>query len=331
MRYLIPGLALVAAAAGCQQQLGSSATMLAQEDIGVVQSLAVDGSYVYWTTLPGLVKRVPTTGGTPEVIASGQPNADKLLVDDTHVAWSLGQTITTLEKSSQTLTTFAAQGTVGGLSSDSNSLYWTTDSGDVNKASKAGDDFASLATAQVGTGALSAGLASIFFGGETTAATITNTAPANPAIMGGILTVPDNGGAVFQYVSSIDRLVSLTTDSDNVYWADAADSTNGTINMAALDGSNPQTLSTGETNLVSLATDSTNVYYSSSDGRLAVVSTQGGAPLPFITGPAGLVSFALDVTNIYWVNQSDGAIMTAPKPDPLAASSVPGEGSPIPQ
>jgi hypothetical protein len=323
MRNLVTGLVLAVATAGCQQQLGSPATVLAQEDPGV-QSLAVDGSYVYWTTAAGLVKRLALAGGTPEVVASGQRSADNLVVDDTHVVWSLGDTLAVVEKSSGAVTSFAAQGQVQRLSSDATSLYWTVqdgESGAVNKASKLGQGLTPLATMQSNPLAVSAGLANVLWANTAGSATDASA----------VLAVPASGGQETLVVSSVDRCVSIATDAGHLYWADAADSVHGTIAMSALDGTNVQTLSTGETNLWSVATDSASVFYSSTDGRLAVVAVTGGAPFPFIAGPAGRVSFALDATNVYWVNENDGAIMTSPKPQAPSASSVVGEGSPIPQ
>jgi hypothetical protein len=49
----------------------------------------VDATYVYWTSYMGnAVMKIPTAGGTPITLASGQPGANYVAVDAASVYWT---------------------------------------------------------------------------------------------------------------------------------------------------------------------------------------------------------------------------------------------------
>ncbi len=324
-----PGLAALAIAAGlatlgCQQQ-GSLVGVLATGEVGVT-SIAVDDFYVYWTTQDGEIRKVPSQGGAVQSVATAQSGADNLVVDETHLVWSTGDSINALVKTTGVVNSFVANGTVQRLSTDPTSVYWTVASGDVNAASKTGAQSRALATAQVNPLAISAG-AMIYWADAG--------ATGQPSGGGAVLSVGPSGGTAQTVLPMQDNPVALMTDGAYLYWGNQGDSTNGTVSIAAVDGTNPQTLASNVAQLHTVVGDGVSVYYSSLDGSVSAVpvsgaawmttnqttvdmapgttSTQSGTPL--ILGPAGTVSLAMDATSIYWANQADldGAILTMPK------------------
>ena len=339
MKRIFPGVpclpALLAAAlglatAGCQQQ-GSLVGVLATGQVGVT-SIAVDDFYVYWATQDGEIRKVPSQGGAVQSVATGQSGADNLVVDETHLVWSTGESISALAKATGTVSTIVANGTVQRLTTDPTSVYWTVASGDVNAASKTGAESRALATSQSNPLAISAGAAMVYWANAVGASTGTN---GDPNGGGAVLSVSPSGGVAATVLATQDNPVALMTDGAYIYWGNQGDSTNGTVSIAAVDGTNPQTLASNVAQLHTVVGDGVSVYYSSLDGSVSAVpvsgaawmttnqttvdmapgtsSTQSGTPL--ILGPAGTVSLAMDATSLYWANQADldGAILTMPK------------------
>jgi hypothetical protein len=56
-------------------------------------ALAIDGTHAYWTSDSMFVRRAPLEGGTPELIAMDELNADGVAVDGCHVYWVDSQTL----------------------------------------------------------------------------------------------------------------------------------------------------------------------------------------------------------------------------------------------
>jgi hypothetical protein len=68
------------------------------QSAGSVDSFAVDGSFVYWGTGSGQVLRAPTTGGTPQPLASDLNEPVVHGVDDAYVYVQDQRTILALPK-----------------------------------------------------------------------------------------------------------------------------------------------------------------------------------------------------------------------------------------
>jgi hypothetical protein len=86
----------------------------------------------------------------------------------------------------------------------------------------------------------------------------------------------------------------------NIYWAD-----DGKVNAAGLDGSNPQTLATGD-NPIGVAVDSSHLYWASSFGNtINEAGLDGSNPQTLVSGQ-GAAGLAVDGSHIYWSIEFSG-------------------------
>ena len=124
---------------------GAPTTLASGQD--APQDLVVDGSYVYWTNIPGpclagscgsslpdtgTVMRVPVGGGTPSTIASQQPGPSGIAVDATSVYWTNnpGGTVVAAPLGGGASSTLATgQGMPSHILADATGIYWTNETG----------------------------------------------------------------------------------------------------------------------------------------------------------------------------------------------------------
>lgn len=71
---------------------GGSATVIAQASYTLGEGLATDGHYVFFVDGSG-VERVPTTGGTPQLLAASVAQYDAFAADGIYVYFAQGTTI----------------------------------------------------------------------------------------------------------------------------------------------------------------------------------------------------------------------------------------------
>jgi sugar lactone lactonase YvrE len=127
--------------------------------------LAVDATYVYWSRLTsGEIVRMPKTGGTPEVIASGQVRPWAVAVDDDRVYWAAegnavagvdtptGGQVASIAKSGGAITVLAPnEQRPTTLAIDGDTIYfgdgpWGDDNGAIKRVPKAGGTVQTLAS-----------------------------------------------------------------------------------------------------------------------------------------------------------------------------------------
>jgi sugar lactone lactonase YvrE len=90
-------------------------------------AIATRGGIVYWVS-GDAVMAVPTAGGTPKTLASGQAGPDYIAVDDTNVYWTNVRgngTIMRLPVSGGTPATFATSTGDARLALDATNIYFT--------------------------------------------------------------------------------------------------------------------------------------------------------------------------------------------------------------
>lgn len=109
---------------------GGEATQLAK--VAAPKYLALDATHVYFVTLSreangGTVQRIAKAGGPPEVLTSGQPGLDSVVVDAQHVYFRSNQGLWKLAKTGgapQSLVTITEKQNLKRLVADDSYLYF---------------------------------------------------------------------------------------------------------------------------------------------------------------------------------------------------------------
>ena len=132
---------------------------------------------------------------------------------------------------------------------------------------------------------------------------------ANQLSSGG---VPDIAIDNFNFTGNADLVIDLYgyfgKAPGHIYWA----KDDGTITRANLDGTNPQTIVTGQSGPVGVAVDSAHIYWANfGDGTIDKANLDGSNPQTIVTGQNGPEGVAVDSAHIYWANGGDGTIIKA--------------------
>ena len=120
------------------------------------------------------------------------------------------------------------------------------------------------------------------------------------------------------------NIFSVAVFGSSVYWTTSTFGANdGRVTRAALDGSSPLEIATGQATASAIAVDATGVYWvtgnGATDGAVMRLATTDPAPFPFATAQSRPNSLALDGNNVYWLtvgaigDGSDGAVLSKAK------------------
>jgi Abnormal spindle-like microcephaly-assoc'd, ASPM-SPD-2-Hydin len=90
----------------------------------------------------------------------------------------------------------------------------------------------------------------------------------------------------------------------NIYWADSGD---GTVNSAALDGSNPQAIVNGQDDPIGVAVNNGHLYWASSFGNTINEAGLDGSNQQTLVSGQGAAGMAVDGSHIYWSIEFSGA------------------------
>lgn len=209
-------------------------------------SLAVDGTNVYWTDAQdGTVKAVPLAGGTVTTLATGQNGPGSVAVNGTHVYWVdsgdpnlANGSVNEVPLGGGSVTALATgQHLPFALALDGTNVYWTeTQAGNVNKIPLGGGSVTTISGHWVGLRSLAVDSTSVYFT-STNGSSTTGTINAVP-LGGGNVTILANGQT---YPSSV------VVDGTYAYWVDdAGQYGNGTVNAVPLAGGSVTVLASGQ-------------------------------------------------------------------------------------
>lgn len=299
---------------GCDDAVGSSAA-LATDQRGV-SSMAVDGTYVYWTTQSGAVRRVSIDGGEVETLVDNLTNPDHVTVDGTHVYLSVQAALGRVPKEGGALEVLSTVTSVTGVQVDDHRVFWSEQTGEVKAVAK-GEATAEVIAADAGPlGSLSREGNRLFWAVNPTSSTTDE---------GAVHAVDTDGGEVSE-VARAAGLRALATARSRMAWvaldaeALAVDPTSNLLALtsAAIGGGDERVLARDLSGVDSLVIDEAQVFFSTLGGDVAVASFAGGKPETFSSGLAGKTSLAVDATSVYWARREGTAVFVRPKPTQTA-------------
>jgi hypothetical protein len=284
----------------------------------MITDLKVDATSVYLATMRGQVLSVPTSGGSPVVLATSTAayNASpSLALDGANVYFAGGGAVGSVPKSGGSTVMLSTGEHAGlGFATSGSALFWNEDftdptchcdSGVIHRMPTGGGP----PTALVSNLSLVMGLAA-------------DTASVYWIESGSVKRVSLDGGDVTVLASGQSGAIGLSVDAANVYFTidDAQVGTCGlcppppplkdtdsTIYSVPIGGGTVSTVATGYT-IASVASDGTNLYWLDTHAQtLSTVGVRGGSPTVLAANEPGALGPVVDDRAVYWVN-ADGQI-----------------------
>jgi hypothetical protein len=256
-------------------------------------SVTVDSSNVYWgtstdwSTSTSSISKVPTTGGSATVLASGIPYTSSIAVDASNAYWIDNGNSYKVPIGGGSVTTLAPAYNTNIVVS-SGSLYYAFSPNGVQKVSTSSGSVTVLSADSAG-------------GAAPYAVAVDSTYVYWSNWSGDLKKIPLGGGSETTISTGV-MASSLAVDSTNVYWSDYQG-----IHKIPIGGGT-QTILTSSISPVSIVLDATRIYWASSTsvgyvpitgGSLTVLAT---SPSPTYVQNGNVTSncIAVDSTSVYW-------------------------------
>ena len=273
------------------------------------RSLTVESGFVYWSEdaiisqSPIRVKKIPTAGGTPILLASGGCcAATDVAVDGVSVYWSANPgggngEILKVGMNGGTVTSLVSANQPEDIAIDTNFVYWAENNGGpeftqgVRKVPLNGGEVTTVTT-------LGIPLALVLMGSEIYFSYFDFFTNDNR-----IGRVSTDGGAVTPLATTVSRASRIVTDTTHVYWSEFDA---GTINKMPLGGGPVTTLASGLNQPWKLVVDTSNVYWVewangvAGAGSVKKVSLSGGQVTTLAANLNGPSSVDVDGQTVYW-------------------------------
>jgi hypothetical protein len=270
--------------------------------------IVADGNYVYWVSNAGTgypIRRVPTTGGTPESIDRSDFGVSDMAIKAGVLYWVASDGIYRhdLASASGSATKIASgspQFSQFGV--NSSAVFWADVSGSpIHKTPAAGGttvDFAMTTQAQY------------------VAADETNVYWSDQDLMGGsFVMAPVGGGTPTVVATDLTNPGAIAVDGTNVYYANSS-TLFGTKfwKMPRTGGAPVMFALSPDFGAYEITVDATDVYWAAYN-EIGKAPLAGGAVTTVASGQFGAMDIAVDATNVYWLNSDspDQAIMKLAK------------------
>ncbi len=293
--------------------------------------VAVNSGNLFWTaahgsaTGAGEIWQASLDGSSPHAIVTGQDAPFGVAADGSHVYWTneLGGTVSEANLDGTDPRSIVNTGVNQPLMMAvappaAPALSFTPapfDYGQVAAGQAASRTFTLANTGGQGTGRLRvtlAGSAAFTITGDTchspapgkTCSVTVRFTPAGSGTVTATLTAAGKKKAVTAADALTGSGKGLGQALGNIYWADSGD---GTINSAALDGSNPQAVVNGQDDPIGVAVNNGHLYRASSfSNTINAAGLYGSNPQTFLSGQ-GAAGLAVDGSHIYWSIEFSGA------------------------
>jgi hypothetical protein len=267
------------------------------------ESIAIDGTNVYWTNVSD-IRRVPKSGGAATTVYASEYGPYFIQVDDTHLYWfhanataDARELMRAPKSGGGPLSRLAVTpGPSGGyfLTLDADSAYWVDEDGPnlfLMRAPKTGGASTPLFM-QYPIGAPTLDDRYVYWGEGST-----------PTVQ----RIAKTGGAVQDVVTDLNRVDLVIPDATDVYFVSYFNALHpGRVAKAPKNGGGPVTVLGSDLDVVqriALADDAVYVLVSfdwNAPGYIAKVPKAGGGVTKLVTDTLNPKAFAVDGQYVYW-------------------------------
>lgn len=280
---------------GCQQ-----APVAIVSGLTNAYGIAVDDANVFWTGYDsGRVMKAPKTGGTPQVLASGEPYPQFIALDAAHVYWtdgySPGGRVGRVAKDGGPVETVVSVEGPRALALDTSTIYFTVYGlgSPVMSAPLAGGQATILADAQPNGRGIAVYQGIVYWGNL-----------GAPGEDGSIMQLPVAGGTPSLVAANQGGPGAVAVDASGVYWGNFKQPAQG-LTMIPLTGGTALNLAPDPVGF-GLAIDDTRAYFANESGEIKSVPKTGGATCTIASGQPYPYMLALDAEFVYWTNYNLG-------------------------
>ena len=292
---------------------GGDSTVLATLN-AMPNKLLVDADGLYWID-DQAVRRLPRSGGTPEVVSSDGRAPLDLLLRGADLVWSeatgpaIGETgaILSAPKGGGAAITLVNGGDAPRwLAADASWLYWT-EGGPLAQI----EGFGRIARAPTTGGE---GLTVVSGVSVPSAPIAVNATHLFIADKWRVKRAPRNGGLPESVAAATDAIESLAADATHVYWVQAPF---GSLYRAPVDGGPPELIGmpppmhAGPGGPVHVRGG--RVFWMSHFTGIFSVAVGGGSVQPVVAGDAFLSDFVVDDNDVFYTEHDGGRVLRVPR------------------